>query len=277
VIGPDEDGDGDWRDDAGPYAEANPIRFSTKYWDDETGLGYWGYRYHSPRLGRWISRDPLREDGGFNLYALVHNDPVNRADPDGRQEAKKKHLTPGTFDVMWGEQSPDKKGIGSSLTVRYTLTKEQAACCEYACIIQTAETEANVIWGIDDMRPPHIDRKKLSDQDAPFPCLNSSRMLKSSTKTWVETDDEPGFDKGAEFLRKFSQTFEGCAVCIRGACKGTIYGCRKYGHYLDKETNKLKRWGGGIGLRPEEPSATFRDLLSDKKLEFEYRDCGCPG
>ena len=30
---------------SGTYAAANPVRFSTKYWDDETGLGYWGYRY----------------------------------------------------------------------------------------------------------------------------------------------------------------------------------------------------------------------------------------
>ena len=43
----------------GSYEAVNPFRFSTKYWDDETGLGYWGYRYYEPRLGRWMSRDPL--------------------------------------------------------------------------------------------------------------------------------------------------------------------------------------------------------------------------
>ena len=68
VVGPDTDSDGDWTDDAGPYATVNPFRFSTKYWDDETGLGYWGYRYYSPTLGRWISRDPIEETGA----ALVH-------------------------------------------------------------------------------------------------------------------------------------------------------------------------------------------------------------
>ena len=34
----------------GDYADDNPIRFSTKYWDDETGFGYWGKRYYDPRL-----------------------------------------------------------------------------------------------------------------------------------------------------------------------------------------------------------------------------------
>ena len=64
----------------GTMAVSNPIRFSTKYRDNETGLYYYGYRYYSPSLGRWISRDPIEEQGGLNLYAFVNNDPVNRVD-----------------------------------------------------------------------------------------------------------------------------------------------------------------------------------------------------
>jgi len=37
------------------------FRFSNKYLDEETSLYYYGYRYYSPQLGRWISRDPLGE------------------------------------------------------------------------------------------------------------------------------------------------------------------------------------------------------------------------
>ena len=36
-------------------------RFSTKYYDAEADLYYYGYRYYSPSLGRWISRDPIKE------------------------------------------------------------------------------------------------------------------------------------------------------------------------------------------------------------------------
>jgi RHS repeat-associated protein len=60
-----------------------PVRFSTKYWDDETELGYWGYRYYDPRLGRWISEDPLGEEGGLNLYAYVLNGATDAVDPLG--------------------------------------------------------------------------------------------------------------------------------------------------------------------------------------------------
>ncbi len=80
ITGPDTDADGDWRDDAGSYASTNAWRFSTKQWDDETGLGYWGYRYYSARLGRWVSRDPIGERGGYGLYVHATNSPAGRVD-----------------------------------------------------------------------------------------------------------------------------------------------------------------------------------------------------
>jgi RHS repeat-associated protein len=55
-------------------------QFSTKYRDDETGLSYCGYRYYDPETGRWLSRDPIGERGGVNLYGMVGNDPVNHYD-----------------------------------------------------------------------------------------------------------------------------------------------------------------------------------------------------
>ncbi|TWT45266.1 tRNA3(Ser)-specific nuclease WapA precursor [Phycisphaerae bacterium RAS1] len=68
---------------SGTYAATNTYRFSTKLWDDETGLGYWGYRYNDPRLGRWISRDPIGEAGGVNLFAYVENECVTQVDALG--------------------------------------------------------------------------------------------------------------------------------------------------------------------------------------------------
>ena len=67
----------------GELAGENPFQFSTKYTDFETDLVYYGYRYYSPDLGRWISRDPIEEQGGFNLYAFVNNDPINKIDTLG--------------------------------------------------------------------------------------------------------------------------------------------------------------------------------------------------
>ena len=67
----------------GDMVKVNPFGFSTKYTDSETDFVYYGYRYYSPALGRWMSRDPIEERGGLNLYAFVNNDPVNLYDPHG--------------------------------------------------------------------------------------------------------------------------------------------------------------------------------------------------
>lgn len=64
----------------GPDVELCPIGFSSKYTDSETGLVYYGYRYYNPELGRWLSRDPIGERGGVNLYGMVGNNAVNKWD-----------------------------------------------------------------------------------------------------------------------------------------------------------------------------------------------------
>jgi RHS repeat-associated protein len=64
----------------GPMAKLNPFRFSTKYQDDETDLVYYGRRYLNTSTGRWLSRDPIEEKGGLNLYGLCNNDSQNRFD-----------------------------------------------------------------------------------------------------------------------------------------------------------------------------------------------------
>jgi RHS repeat-associated protein len=72
----------------GSKAEEFTLWFSSKYWDVETGLGYWGYRYYHPDEGRWLSRDPIEEEGGLNLYGTLDNNLVLYIDSDGRGEFK---------------------------------------------------------------------------------------------------------------------------------------------------------------------------------------------
>ncbi len=68
----------------GPMARANPFRFSTKYQDDETDLLYYGHRYYSTSTGRWLSRDPIEEKGGRNLYCFVRNNAICLFDALGK-------------------------------------------------------------------------------------------------------------------------------------------------------------------------------------------------
>ncbi|MFJ4145820.1 RHS repeat-associated core domain-containing protein, partial [Pseudomonas sp. NPDC089734] len=60
----------------------NPIRFQGQYHDHETGLHYNRYRYYDPRVGRFVSKDPISYAGGTNLYVYAPN-PVEWVDPNG--------------------------------------------------------------------------------------------------------------------------------------------------------------------------------------------------
>jgi RHS repeat-associated protein len=55
------------------HGVTNPIRFQGQYHDHETGLHYNRYRYYDPRVGRFISQDPIGFAGGINIYQYAPN------------------------------------------------------------------------------------------------------------------------------------------------------------------------------------------------------------
>ena len=57
-------------------SSTNHFQFSSEYFDEETNLVYYNYRYYTPRLGRWIKRDPIDQGGGINLYSYCLNAPA---------------------------------------------------------------------------------------------------------------------------------------------------------------------------------------------------------
>jgi RHS repeat-associated protein len=69
-----------------PLAESSfgwDILFAGYRMDRVTGLFYVRNRFYSSPLGRWITRDPIGEPGGYNLYGFVSNDPINLRDSSG--------------------------------------------------------------------------------------------------------------------------------------------------------------------------------------------------
>lgn len=69
---------------SGDYAAISSFGRSTKYADIETEMVCYGYRYYKARTGRWLSRDPIGENGGINLYCFIGNRASEGLDPDGR-------------------------------------------------------------------------------------------------------------------------------------------------------------------------------------------------
>ena len=74
---------------SGPLADFFRHRFSTKYFDCESGLYYYGYRFYHPVLMRWLTEDPIGVDGGINCYVTCNNNLLSQFDLLGLLTYKK--------------------------------------------------------------------------------------------------------------------------------------------------------------------------------------------
>jgi RHS repeat-associated protein len=90
----------------GPMAKVNPFLFSTKFYDWESGMHYYGYRYYNPSTGRWLSRDPIEENGGMNLYGFSGNDAIDFLDVHG-MEWKINRNSLNARAIAWASSASD--------------------------------------------------------------------------------------------------------------------------------------------------------------------------
>jgi RHS repeat-associated protein len=97
----------------GPFGEVllkegafvSRYQFSTKEYDPSTGLNYYGYRFYSPGLGRWMNRDPIEEEGGYNLYLFVGNTFVGMVYPLGMKACEPS--ISGDLDIDFSDSNVD--------------------------------------------------------------------------------------------------------------------------------------------------------------------------
>ncbi len=75
---------GQLKSETGSMPEEFNYRFSTKYHDTSTGLTVYRYRNYNPTHGKWQTRDPIGEKGGYNLYGFVTNNPISKWDYLGK-------------------------------------------------------------------------------------------------------------------------------------------------------------------------------------------------
>ena len=74
-----------------PFGEADPppggvFGYTGRQYDAETGLYQYRARYYHPRLGQFLSTDPIGTKDDPNLTGYVGNDPVNASDPTGMRQ-----------------------------------------------------------------------------------------------------------------------------------------------------------------------------------------------
>jgi RHS repeat-associated protein len=133
---------GDGQSASGSCTDISPVHFTGKERDNETQLDYFGARYYSNALGRFVTPDwserpvgvPYANFGNpqsLNLYAYVTNKPASLGDPDGHALI---HCPPGSnaCDMFGNPLRPGQGGYAAgpdgfanglgAFRPRYTLT-----------------------------------------------------------------------------------------------------------------------------------------------------------
>lgn len=87
----------------------NVLKFGGREYDNETHLYYNRARYYDPQLARFLSEDPIGQNGGANQYAYAGNNPIGTMDPSGTFACEGVG-DPYEADGWWGECSPEADG-----------------------------------------------------------------------------------------------------------------------------------------------------------------------
>jgi RHS repeat-associated protein len=208
----DESGLHVWSAEYGSYGEAlikgdpavNHLRFPGQYYDAETGLHYNLHRYYDPRLGRYISEDPIGFlSSSLNLYAYP-TDPINRSDPLGLDcgDPDAVHIYHGTLDEdklrETGFTTKDKYG-GEALPPFVCVSTDRGAAA-------------------DAINP----RTRVDAQDAPAPAVLTGSMSRAEwdqlhAQGHLDTPNKNygGFGGGLQSSETKARTPEGVSALNR--------------------------------------------------------------
>ena len=197
----------------GDAAELNPFRFSSEYADSETGLVYYNYRYYNPELGRWLSRDPIAEEGGENLYGFVNNNPTALFDMNGLKSVG----TPQSrrklrFKIGFDDTAQATKEMITALNqfkdemknTIYKCCKNFGLACDMDVLFEFDynQKKAGTYNGDDDYGEINIQNSIAGHTDA-VPVLITSKTLDNNDTIIAQAFNDYGITmSSSQFLNK---------------------------------------------------------------------------
>ena len=106
--------------------------------------------YYGPRQGRFISRDPIGEQGGLNLYCYTRNSPPARYDPLGQVDQPNPGPPGGGWSrkLEWGPRLLDGRQISYDVAIKHVWPKppngatqiwQVVACARFYLVNATRE------------------------------------------------------------------------------------------------------------------------------------------
>jgi RHS repeat-associated protein len=165
-------------------------RFSTKPFCTSCGLTEYERRSESVRLGRWIARDPLGEDGGNNLYSFLENRVIQNVDLLGLKccmtwmikgaPSKSSHAILACDNGLYISFGPDNYFTNSkNQTKEIDFSKEHYGVIDFADLLtETSEDEVH-----ETQINKHGTIRKF--KTVCLPCIDPSKItLPTNEKSW---------------------------------------------------------------------------------------------
>jgi len=186
-------------------------------WETATGSVQYTYQIASGRA-EWLSRDPIAEKGGMNLYEYVGDDPIDRRDILGLCGTFTVELAPGG-----GARTP-KNGT-HDLPVIITFHPEPGCCCKNIKYVQHVSYNGGNSM-LDGTPSP------LNPDGSPFVGPPSSPYYPFQGNGYTHTGDDnsmyddPAFKDWRASGVSFTATT--CAVCLDSGSPKTL-GCVTWG------------------------------------------------
>jgi hypothetical protein len=166
--------------------------------------------FYNPSTGRWLSRDPIEEAGGSNLYVIVGNDPTDLIDDLGLLETGKIRVV---TSQAYGKD-------GWNVRFRWTPPSDICCRCRKAVWIQSKDDILET-WlftyhskGIDWDETNYDHPQKQSD-------LWTCGGLLKDMDMW-DTPSLTFWSRHIAIYRTFKARSQ--VRCLEGPEKGSIYG-----------------------------------------------------
>ena len=211
---------------SGVYSSVNEYRFSTKSLDQVSGLYYYGFRYYNPDTGRWLSRDPIEERGGLNLYGMIGNDVLNALDYLGLSRVF--FFPPGTtlqdkINRIFTEYEKDANNPPDKSDTPQGCAWDQKRVTYRTCKLTTRTIEdVNLPLYPDSPSPPgeyggRANFPNGGNYGTPYFGMSNTRLVvRTATRTWsqcvkkcakLESVEDEGLNHMSPFMWSECKTF----------------------------------------------------------------------
>jgi len=140
--------------------DTNDYKFTGKKRDTETGLDYFGARYYSNGLGRFVSSDwspvpvpipyaDLSDPQSLNQYSYVRNIPTSKADLDGHQSATLPTIEPNPTAEEVNEFIQGLEDVGKLGPLG---------------VASAVVTGAAIVFGVANINPPTVGQSNADER-----------------------------------------------------------------------------------------------------------------